>query len=222
MNFKPRWWNGRHKGLKIPRKLFPCRFKSGPGHHGLAIWPSGKAEACKAFIPSSNLGIASKGICREMAERSKAAVLKTVEVKASRGSNPFLPATFTYLRRVQVFPRFFVISSFLASFAFSFININNATKTELMKLPGIGVTKATAIIDYRTKQPFTSVDELKNVKGISNRIFNNIKDDLTISGETDTSKIGAKTRHKEPRINATKDNATDNATSTPANTKPAN
>lgn len=91
-----------------------------------------------------------------------------------------------------------------------------------MKLPGIGVTKATAIIDYRTKQPFTSVDELKNVKGISNRIFNNIKDDLTISGETDTSKIGAKTRHKEPRINATKDNATDNATSTPANTKPAN
>ena len=31
---------------------------------------------------------------REMAERSKAAVLKTVEVKASWGSNPYLPATF--------------------------------------------------------------------------------------------------------------------------------
>ena len=30
---------------------------------------------------------------REMAERSKAAVLKTVEVKASWGSNPYLPAT---------------------------------------------------------------------------------------------------------------------------------
>ena len=32
-------------------------------------------------------------IYREMAERSKAAVLKTVEVKASWGSNPYLPAT---------------------------------------------------------------------------------------------------------------------------------
>ena len=32
---------------------------------------------------------------REMAERSKAAVLKTVEVKASWGSNPYLPATTT-------------------------------------------------------------------------------------------------------------------------------
>ena len=24
---------GRHRGLKIPRPLRPCRFKSGPGHH---------------------------------------------------------------------------------------------------------------------------------------------------------------------------------------------
>lgn len=119
-------------------------------------------------------------------------------------------------------PRFFVISSFLVSFAFSFVNINNATKTELMKLPGIGVTKATAIIDYRTKQPFASVDELKNVKGISKRIFNNIKDDLTISGETDTSKIGAKTHHKEPRANATKDNATSTPAKPATKTKPAN
>ena len=34
---------------------------------------------------------------REMAERSKAAVLKTVEVKASWGSNPYLPAIVTSL-----------------------------------------------------------------------------------------------------------------------------
>ena len=31
-----------------------------------------------------------------MAERSKAAVLKTVEVKASWGSNPYLPAIFDF------------------------------------------------------------------------------------------------------------------------------
>ena len=64
--YLPRWWNGRHKGLKIPRIFFPCRFKSGSGHHQnlafvcTATWPSGKAEACKAFTPSSNLGVASK------------------------------------------------------------------------------------------------------------------------------------------------------------------
>ena len=30
---KPGWWNGRHRGLKIPRSLRPCRFKSGSGYH---------------------------------------------------------------------------------------------------------------------------------------------------------------------------------------------
>ena len=31
-----------------------------------ATWPSGKAEACKAFTPSSNLGVASKAFCEEV------------------------------------------------------------------------------------------------------------------------------------------------------------
>ena len=37
-----------------------------------------------------------KKIYGEMAERSKAAVLKTVDVKASWGSNPYLSANFIY------------------------------------------------------------------------------------------------------------------------------
>ena len=41
-----------------------------------------------------------------MAERSKAAVLKTVDVKASWGSNPYLPATFYHLKLLNIFRLF--------------------------------------------------------------------------------------------------------------------
>ena len=52
-------------------------------NHG-ANWVEGKTRQIQNFLYI---------YYREMAERSKAAVLKTVEVKASWGSNPYLPAT---------------------------------------------------------------------------------------------------------------------------------
>lgn len=61
------------------------------------------------------------------------------------------------------------------------ININTASKTELMSLNGIGEVKAEAIIDYRNKNGnFKSIEEIGNVKGIGDVIFAKIKNYITI------------------------------------------
>lgn len=57
------------------------------------------------------------------------------------------------------------------------ININTAGKEQLMTLPGIGESKADAIIAYRESQGrFQSTDELMNIQGIKEGIYNKIKD----------------------------------------------
>jgi competence protein ComEA len=58
-------------------------------------------------------------------------------------------------------------------------NINTASKELLMKLDGIGETYAERIIEYREKSKFMSIEDIKNVKGIGEKIFEKIKDDIT-------------------------------------------
>lgn len=60
------------------------------------------------------------------------------------------------------------------------ININTATKEELMTLTGIGESKADAIISYREKQPFTKIEDIKNVSGIGDSVYEEIKNHITI------------------------------------------
>ncbi len=61
------------------------------------------------------------------------------------------------------------------------ISLNKASKEELMKLSGIGESKALNIIAYREKNNgFKTIEELKNVSGIGDAIFENIKSSITI------------------------------------------
>ena len=61
------------------------------------------------------------------------------------------------------------------------INLNAATKTELMMLPGIGEAMAERILLYREeKGPFKSVNGLKNVKGIGEKKFEKLKTHIEV------------------------------------------
>lgn len=63
----------------------------------------------------------------------------------------------------------------------STVSLNKATKEELMTLPGVGESKAENIINYRQENGnFESIEELKNVKGIGDSIFEKIKANITV------------------------------------------
>jgi len=67
------------------------------------------------------------------------------------------------------------------SLLFSSVDINTASKKELITLKGIGTSKADAIISYRDKNCFKSVKDFSKVKGIGKKtIEKNIKN-LTAS-----------------------------------------
>lgn len=61
------------------------------------------------------------------------------------------------------------------------VNINTATQAQLEKLPGIGASIATRIINHRKENgKFQDVTEIKNVSGIGESKFNNIKNYICI------------------------------------------
>lgn len=61
------------------------------------------------------------------------------------------------------------------------ININKATQSELETIPGIGPSTALKIIAYREENgKFTSIEDIKNVSGIGDTKYENIKDYITV------------------------------------------
>lgn len=64
------------------------------------------------------------------------------------------------------------------------ININTASKDQLMQLNGVGETRAEAILEYRDKNDgFTSVEELTEVSGIGESTLQKNRDMLTTGKE---------------------------------------
>jgi len=61
------------------------------------------------------------------------------------------------------------------------ININTASETQLRSLPGIGASKAKAIVEYReTFGEFASVDSITKVKGIGNKLLAKFRDNIEV------------------------------------------
>ncbi|MDF2473099.1 MAG: hypothetical protein K0R21_881 [Anaerocolumna sp.] len=61
------------------------------------------------------------------------------------------------------------------------VNINTAAKEELMTLPGIGEAKANSIIAYRQENgEFKNIDEIMNIEGIKDSVFNKISELITV------------------------------------------
>jgi competence protein ComEA len=76
----------------------------------------------------------------------------------------------------------------LAGSLMAALDVNKATKTELMSISGIGEKKAEAILEYRKKHGnFKSIDDLKNVEGIGKSIVENVK-----NGKLNAVKVASK------------------------------
>ena len=61
------------------------------------------------------------------------------------------------------------------------VNLNTATLEQLTSLPGIGASRAESILEYRTKVGrFAAVEEVMNISGIGEAMFEKIKDRITV------------------------------------------
>jgi len=85
------------------------------------------------------------------------------------------------------------------SFLFSAINIQTASKDELMCIKGIGDKKADAILKYRKSNKVKSVDDLINIKGFGKGIIANVK-----ANKKTVACGGKKTAKKVVKKNQTK------------------
>ena len=62
------------------------------------------------------------------------------------------------------------------------VNLNSASADELARLPGIGPAKAKAIVAYRAEEPFRKPEDLRKVKGIGDKLYEQVKDHITVGG----------------------------------------
>lgn len=76
--------------------------------------------------------------------------------------------------------KFLATLAFGTSLLFAQINLQTATKDELMTIKGVGDKKAEQIIEYRKKSKITKPEDLKNIKGFGDSIVNNVKNGVKV------------------------------------------
>ena len=65
-----------------------------------------------------------------------------------------------------------------SSLLFGAINLQTASKEELMSIKGIGEKKAEQIIEYRKTNKISNPEDLKNIKGFGDSVVGNVKNDV--------------------------------------------
>lgn len=70
---------------------------------------------------------------------------------------------------------------FMATTAFAAVNINKADQAALEALPGIGTTKAAAILEYRTQHgDFKTKEDLLQIKGIGPKMLAKMQSEIEL------------------------------------------
>jgi competence protein ComEA len=62
------------------------------------------------------------------------------------------------------------------------VDLNRATVSELMRLPGVGEKRAQAIVAHRGRQPFRRPEDVLQVKGLGKAWFAKVKGNLAVGG----------------------------------------
>lgn len=68
-----------------------------------------------------------------------------------------------------------VLCLFLMGSLFASMDLNHATKQELMSIKGIGEVKANQIIDFRKSNKIKDANDLSKIKGFGPKLIQNIK-----------------------------------------------
>ena len=101
-----------------------------------------------------------------------------------------------------------VLLGLSASFLFAQINLQTASKEELMAIKGIGDKKAEQIIEYRKTNTISNPDDLKNIKGFGDSIVGEVKKENSVD-----KKVEAIKDEKKKELNNEVDKKIEKATS---------
>ena len=88
-----------------------------------------------------------------------------------------------------------------ASLLFAQINLQTASKEELMAIKGIGPKKAEQIMEYRKTNTISTPEDLKNIKGFGDSIVGEVKKENSALKENVDKKVEAIKDEKKKELN---------------------
>ena len=105
-----------------------------------------------------------------------------------------------------------VLLGLSASFLFAQINLQTASKEELMAIKGIGDKKAEQIIEYRKTNTISNPDDLKNIKGFGDSIIGEVKKENSVDNKVINKKAESIKDEKKKELNNEVDKKIEKAT----------